>query len=59
MMHRLGWPVNAKRVRRWMNEPGIHGLLPTRTKRTTNSNHAFPRYPNLVKELEITRPDHT
>src|SRR5437763_5728945 len=51
MMRRLGWPVNAKRVRRWMNELGIHGLLPTRSKRTTNSNHAFPRYPNLVKDL--------
>src|SRR5437868_430065 len=57
-MRRLGWPVNAKRVRRWMNELGIDGAPPTRSKRTTNSNHAFPRYPNLVKDLEITRPDH-
>jgi transposase InsO family protein len=57
MMRRLGWPVNGKRVRRWMDELGIHGALPTRTKRTTNSKHAFPRYPNLVKDLEITRPD--
>ena len=57
MMRRLDWPVNGKRVRRWMTELGIHGLLPRRTKRTTNSNHAFPRYPNLVQDLEITRPD--
>ena len=57
MMRRLDWPVNAKRVRRWMNELGIHGAPPTRTTRTTNSNHAFPRYPNLVQDLEITRPD--
>ena len=57
MMRRLDWPVNAKRVRRWMTELGIHGAPPTRTKRTTDSNHAFPRYPNLVKDLEITRPD--
>ena len=57
MMRRLDWPVNAKRIRRWMNELGIQGLPPTRTKRTTNSNHAFPRYPNLVQNLEITRPD--
>jgi putative transposase len=57
MMRRLGWCVNTKRVRRWMDELGIHGAPPTRTKRTTNSNHAFPRYPNLVKDLEITRPD--
>lgn len=57
MMRRLGWRVNAKRVRRWMEELNIHGAPPTRTKRTTNSNHAFPRYPNLVKDLEITRPN--
>jgi putative transposase len=57
MMRRLDWPVNAKRVRRWMNELGISGVPPTRTTRTTNSNHAFPRYPNLVADLQITRPD--
>ena len=57
MMRRFGWPVNGKRVRRWMDELGIHGKPPTRTKRTTNSNHTFPRYPNLVKDLAITRPD--
>jgi transposase InsO family protein len=57
MMRRLGWPVNGKRVRRWMDELGISGAPPTRTRRTTNSNHSFPRYPNLVEDLEITRPD--
>jgi putative transposase len=57
MMRRLDWPVNGKRVRRWMHELGIDGSPPARKKRTTNSNHAFPRYPNLVKDLEITRPN--
>ena len=57
LMRRLGWRVNSKRVRRWMDELGIHGMTPKRTKRTTNSKHAFPRYPNLVKDLEITRPN--
>jgi transposase InsO family protein len=57
MMRRLGWSVNSKRVRRWMEELNIHGAPPTRTKRTTNSNHAYPRYPNLVQDLDITRPD--
>jgi putative transposase len=57
MMRRLGWSVNGKRVRRWMDELNIHGAPPTRTKRTTNSNHSYPRYPNLVQDLEITRPD--
>lgn len=57
MMQRLDWPVNAKRVRRWMAELGIAGTPPKRGRRTTDSNHAFPRYPNLVETLEISRPD--
>lgn len=57
MMRRLGWPVNGKRVRRWMEELQLTGEAPKRTTRTTNSNHAFPRFPNLVKDLEISMPD--
>lgn len=57
MMRRLGWHVNAKRVRRWMAELGIAGAPPPRGRRTTDSNHPFPRYPNLVENLEINRPD--
>jgi putative transposase len=57
MMRRLDWPVNGKRVRRWMHELNLQGTPPPRQPRTTNSNHAFPRYPNLVKDLEITRPN--
>ncbi len=57
MLQREGWEVNSKRVRRLMAELGIHGLLPVRRKRTTNSNHDFPRFPNLVEDLEVVRPD--
>lgn len=57
MMKRLGWPVNSKRVRRWMDELNLCGAAPKRQCRTTNSRHGFPRYENLVKSLEITRPD--
>ena len=57
MMRRLGWTVNGKRVRRWMEELHLTAAPPKRTTRTTNSNHAFPRYPNLVKNLEISMPD--
>jgi putative transposase len=57
MMRREGWNVNGKRVRRWMDELGINGAPPKRGQRTTNSRHAFPRYPNLVKNLGITRPN--
>jgi putative transposase len=57
LMRRLGWLVNAKRVRRWMEELRLTGAPPQRKQRTTNSQHPFPRYPNLVKDLEIQRPD--
>ena len=57
MMKRLGWRVNAKRVRRWMDGLGLAGAPPVRKTRTTDSGHAFPRYPNLVKDLKIRRPE--
>jgi transposase InsO family protein len=57
MLRREGWAVNGKRVRRLMNELGIHGWRPPRRKRTTDSNHAFPRFPNLVEGLPVVRPE--
>jgi len=57
LMRRSGWPVNGKRVRRWMDELHIHGPPPPRKRRTTHSQHAFPRYANLVETLEIQAPD--
>jgi putative transposase len=57
LMRRLGWSVNSKRVRRWMEELQLTGAPPKRTTRTTNSKHGFPRYDNLVKDLEISMPD--
>jgi putative transposase len=57
MMKRLGWPVNGKRVRRWMDELNLCGAAPERKCRTTDSRHPWPRYENLVKDLEIVRPD--
>jgi len=56
-LHRAEWAVNSKRVRRIMNQLGIQGKKPEKKRRTTNSDHAFPRYPNLVQELEVVRPD--
>jgi transposase InsO family protein len=58
LLRREGWQVNSKRVRRLMTVMGIHGLLPVRRKRTTDSSHDFPRFPNLVEGLEVVRPDH-
>jgi transposase InsO family protein len=58
MMRREGWRVNAKRVRRWMDELGLTGEPPKRSTRTTNSQHSYPRFHNLVEGLKIKRPDH-
>lgn len=57
MLRREGRAINAKRVRRVMADLGIHGAAPVRRKRTTDSNHDFPRWPNLVGGLEVARPD--
>jgi putative transposase len=58
MLRREGRAVNGKRVRRLMAELGLRGKAPVRRVRTTDSGHAFPRYPNLVADLEVVRPDH-
>jgi transposase InsO family protein len=57
MLKRKGYEVNHKRVIRLMRELGIVGKRPVKRKRTTNSNHPFQRYPNLVMNLVIERPD--
>jgi putative transposase len=57
MMKRLGWTVNGKRVRRWMDELNLCGAPPPRKCRTTDSRHGWPRYENLVKDLQILRPE--
>ena len=57
MLRREGLQVNAKRVRRLMHELGICGEAPERKPRTTDSGHAYPRFPNLVEGLEVKRPD--
>jgi transposase InsO family protein len=56
-LRRLGWVVNHKRVRRLMQEMDIKAKIKRKGRRTTNSDHPFPRYPNLVQEMEIVRPD--
>jgi len=56
-LRRESWPVNGKRIRRLMGELGLQGKVYRKKRRTTNSDHPFPRYPNLVQELEVVRPD--
>lgn len=49
--------VNHKRVRRIMRQQGLLQPVKRAKCRTTNSNHPYPRYPNLVKELKIDHPE--
>ena len=56
-LRRQEWTVNRKRVQRLMREMGLQTRIKRKTHRTTNSEHGFPRYPNLVQDLEIVRPD--
>ena len=52
-----GKAVGERRVREIMRQMGLLGKPRKRRIRTTDSNHAHPRYPNRVKDLEITRPN--
>jgi transposase InsO family protein len=55
-LHRRGWEINRKHIQRVMREENL--LVHVRRYcRTTMSQHAYGRYPNLVKHLEIIRPD--
>jgi len=50
--------INDKRIRRLMNEMSLKAKTRRKKKRTTNSEHGFRRYPNLVLGLEVVKPDH-
>lgn len=56
-LRREGWEVNRKRVRRLMREMGLQGQVKHRKRRTTQSDHPFPRYPNRVEGLVVVRPE--
>lgn len=49
--------INRKRVQRIMRQKGLLRPIKRRKCRTTNSDHPYPRYANLVKEMEITNPE--
>jgi putative transposase len=56
-LRREGWTVNHKPVERIMRELGLQAHPRAKRRTTTDSRHAFPRYPNLVEHLEIVRPE--
>jgi transposase InsO family protein len=56
-LRREGHLINHKRVQRIMRENDLVGVV-TRRCRTTNSRHGLTRYPNLIRSLQVTHPDH-
>jgi len=55
-LKRRGWEVNHKRVLRLMRQANLLVEV-KRYCRTTFSQHPYGRYPNLVKGLQVIRPD--
>jgi putative transposase len=55
-LRRGGHKVNRKRIQRVMRENDLLAVV-KRVLRTTDSRHSHPRYPNLIRDLAITRPD--
>ena len=53
----FAYRVNRKRIQRLMRKMGLLRPVKRHKVRTTNSQHPYLRYPNLVKDLEITHPD--
>jgi len=53
-----GYRINRKRVQRIMRQKELLRPVKHRKCRTTDSDHPYPRYANLVKDLEITSPEH-
>ena len=56
-LQRRGWSVGRKRILRVMREMGLADRRRAAKVHTTNSDHSFPRYPNLLEGMEISRPD--
>jgi len=53
-LHREGFSINHKKVSRIMREKGLKAKQTRRYVKTTDSNHPYPVYPNLIKNQLIT-----
>jgi putative transposase len=54
-LRREGWKVNHKRVARIMREQSLQCQIKRRWVKTTDSDHGYRIYPNLLKGLEVSR----
>src|SRR5262249_62130467 len=48
-----GIVVNAKKIRRLMREQGLNPKQRRRFVATTDSDHNYPSFPHLAKDLEL------
>jgi transposase InsO family protein len=55
-LQRRWHPINHKRVQRLMQQNDLIQVA-RRRRTTTDSHHGYPRYPNLLKECRVVRPD--
>jgi len=53
-LKREGWQVNHKKVLWLMRESEMLCQVKRKRVKTTNSNHRFPVYPNLIKDMVIS-----
>lgn len=56
-LHRRQWQVNHKRVLRIMRRASLLCQLKRRFAPTTDSQHAFQRYPNLLPGRDVQGPN--
>jgi transposase InsO family protein len=56
-LQRAGWQVNHKRVLRIMQQESLLCHLKRRFVPTTDSQHGLRRYPNLLRDRELTAPN--
>ena len=54
-LHRRGLQINSKRVLNLMREDNLLCIKKTFVPRTTDSNHNHKVYPNLARDVEVTR----
>ena len=50
---REGQVVNSKRIRRVMRKYGLFPIVWKSSVHTTQSQHGWPVYPNLIREVEV------
>ncbi len=56
-LRRDGFIINRKKIQRLMRENSLLCRHKKKFVKTTDSNHNFRRYPNLIKNIIINRPN--